>query len=82
MSAPRGGSSAAVLGGWIGAARSDKLGAQEPLDADLTTPDGWMVGGSGAVVGCAWVGEVGIWEDPRETVVAAGEGLDGWDCLD
>ena len=59
------GSRAAVLGGWIGASRSDELGAREPLDVDLTAPDGWMVGGSVEVAGCSCVGEEGIWEDPK-----------------
>ena len=35
------------------------------MDVDLTAPDGWMVGGSFEVAGCAWVGEEGIWEDPK-----------------
>ena len=35
------------------------------MDADLTAPYGWMIGGSREVAGCAWVGEEGIWEDPN-----------------
>ena len=38
---------ARLLGGLIEVVRSDELGAQELLDADLTAPDGWMIGGSG-----------------------------------
>ena len=63
---------ARLLGGWIEAARSDELGAQELLDADLTARDGWMIGGSGEVAGYAWVGEEVIWEDPK--IESGGDG--------
>ena len=47
------------------------------MDVDLTAPDGWMVGGSVEVVGCAWVGEEGIWEDPKGESGGGALGLEG-----
>ena len=67
-------------GGGIGFAGAKIAGGGRRLRWRL-----WLVVGSGGdreVEARALVGGRWIWEDPKERVVATGEELEGWDCLD
>ena len=44
----------------------EEVREEASMDREELSASGGREGGSGWVAGCAWVGEEGIWEDPKE----------------